>query len=79
MQHRHLNSQDFTLPAVDHIIRRGGWRDWVALRRAAVSDPAVLERIRRLCGVLEQGAEAEGAQRLTFWRKYVQRLTATVG
>lgn len=79
MQHRHLNHEDFTLPAVDDIIRRGGWRDWVALRRAALRDPAVQERIRRLCGVVEQGPEAEGTQRLTFWRKYVQRLTATVG
>lgn len=79
MRHRHLDSESFTLPAVDDIIRRGGWRDWVALRRAAVRDTAVRERIHRLCRAAEDDPEAEGAQRLTFWRKYVQRLSATVG
>jgi hypothetical protein len=79
MHHRHLAHGDLALPAVDDIIRRGGWRDWVALRRAAVGDPAVRERIRRLCLAAELDPEAEGAQRLTFWRKYVQRLPATMG
>lgn len=78
MQHRHLNHQDITLAAVDDIIRSGGWRDWTALREAAHQDSAVLDRIRCLCGTVEQSPEAEGTQRLTFWRKYVQRLSATV-
>lgn len=79
MDHRHLDHDSFTLPGVDDIIRRGGWRDWVALRRAAVGDPAVRERIHRLCVAAERDLEAEGAQRLTFWKKYVQRLAASVG
>ena len=78
MQHRHLNHQDFTAAAVDDIIRRGGWRDWVTLRRAAHRDPMVVARILRVCGA-EGGGQMEGAQRLTFWRKYASRLTATVG
>lgn len=79
MRHRHLAHENLTLPAVDDIIRRGDWRDWVVLRRAAVADPGVRDRIHRLCRAAEHDPEAEGAQRLTFWRKYVERLAATMG
>ncbi len=43
MRHRHLSHEELTLPAVDDIIRRGGWSDWVVLRRAAFRDPVVRE------------------------------------
>lgn len=79
MQHRHLNHQDFTLAAVDDIIRRGGSRDWVLLRRAAHRDAAVLARVQRICGTAAASPAPEGAQRLNFWRKYARRLTASVG
>ena len=78
MQHRHLNHQDFTLAAVDDIIRRGGWRDWVELRRAALRDGAVLRRSQRICGAAAS-EQQEGAQRISFWRMYAQRITAPVG
>jgi hypothetical protein len=61
MQHRHLNHQDFTLAAVDDIIRRGDWRDWVQLRRAAHRDAAVLARIERICGPAACHPPQEGA------------------
>ena len=79
MQHRHLNHQEFTLAAVDDIIRRGGWRDWVELRRAAHRDRAVLARIARFCSAMPGRKDQEGAQRIAFWRKYAGRLTASVG
>jgi hypothetical protein len=79
MQHRHLNHEQFTLAAVDDVIRRGGWRDWVELRRAAHRDPAVLARIGTLCEAVSGRSEQEGAQRITFWRKYAARLLASVG
>jgi hypothetical protein len=79
MQHRHLNHQDFTLAAVDDIIRRGDSRDWVMLRRAAHRDASVLARIQRICTAADASQPQEGAQRLNFWRKYARRLTATVG
>lgn len=41
--HRHLNHQRFTLAAIDDIISRGQWQDWVELRRAVLSDPALLD------------------------------------
>ena len=34
MRHRHLNHQRYTLAAIDDVITRGRWADWVALRRA---------------------------------------------
>lgn len=43
MLHRHLNHQRFTLAAIDDIISRGQWQDWVELRRAVLSDPALLD------------------------------------
>ncbi len=76
MQHRHLNHQELTLAAVDDIIRRGGWQDWVLLRRAAHRDDRVLARIQRTCGPAAASQHEEGAQRLSFWRKYAQRITA---
>ena len=79
MQHRHLNHHDFTLAAVDDIIRRGGSRDWVQLRRAAHRDAAVLARVQRICGTAAASPSQEGTQRLNFWRKYARRLTASVG
>lgn len=78
VQHRHLNHQDFTLAAVDDIMRRGGARDWVLLRRAAHRDAAVLARIQRICAAAA-GPSQEGAQRINFWRKYARRITASVG
>lgn len=36
MQHRHLNHQRFSLAAIDDIIARGKWADWVELRAAAL-------------------------------------------
>lgn len=74
-----LIHQEFTLAAVDDIIRRGGWRDWVELRRAAHRDHTVLARIARLCAASSELRNAEGAQRITFWRKYAGRLAAGVG
>lgn len=43
MLHRHLNHQRFTLAAIDDIISRGQWQDWVELRRAVLSGPALLD------------------------------------
>ncbi len=79
MDHRHLNPQHLTPAAVDDIIRRGGWRDWVMLRRAARRDPAVARRIERACGAADGDASAEGGQRMVFWNLYVKRLSASLG
>jgi hypothetical protein len=49
MLHRHLNHQDFTLAAIDDVISRGRWQDWATLRRAALQDISLLEKVQRIC------------------------------
>lgn len=79
MQHRHLNPERLTPAAVDDIIRRGGWREWVVLRRAARNDPEVARRIKRVCDAATGNARMEGGQRIAFWNLYVKRLAASLG
>jgi hypothetical protein len=69
MQHRHLNHQHFTLPAIDDVIARGGKEDWAHLRLAVLDDQAILEKVGRIC----QAHIADAyAQRYHFWHHYVQ-------
>ena len=69
MEHRHLNHQAFTLAAIDDVISRGGWLDWIGLRKAVLTDPATLERVARVCSPRVHDAYA---QRYHFWNHYVQ-------
>ncbi len=73
MLHRHLNHQDFTLAAIDDIIVRGKWTDWKALRKAALNDPVIMDKILRVCKVHTGDPYA---QRYHFWRHYVEEHTA---
>ena len=73
MLHRHLNHQMFTLAAIDDVIDRGKKDDWLDLRRAALSDPSVLDRIRKVC--VAHIADPY-AQRYHFWMNYVERTAA---
>ena len=69
MQYRHLNHQDMTLAAIDDVISRGGWQDWVALRLAALGDSATLDKVARVC----QAHIADSyAQRYHFGHHYAQ-------
>jgi hypothetical protein len=67
MLHRHLNHERLTLAAIDDTIARGGWDDWVDLRRAALADRRILEKIQRICRA--QVADPY-AQRYHFWMHY---------
>ena len=73
MQHRHLNHNTFTLAAIDDVITRGALLDWHALRDACKSDPAVKQKIQKICAV---HAADRYAQRHAFWALYVERQTA---
>jgi hypothetical protein len=42
-------STPHTLAAIDGVISRGRWQDWVDLRRAAIRDQALLESVQRVC------------------------------
>jgi hypothetical protein len=49
MLHRYLAHQLCTLAAIDDVIARGKRQDWAALRRVALADRAVLEKVLRVC------------------------------
>ncbi len=70
MLHRHLNHQSFTLAAIDDVVGHGKWRDWAELRRAALQDRVVLEKVLRVC---EAHAQDAYAQRYHFWKQYAER------
>ena len=67
MKHRHLNHSHLTAAAIDNIISRGRWRDWVEMRGAALENPDVLRRVEKICG---HYADIPHAQRFHFWMHY---------
>jgi hypothetical protein len=73
MIHRHLTHHAFTPAAIDDVIDRGGKEDWLELRLAALSDPLVLDRIRRVCAA---HLADPYALRYHFWMHYVERSAA---
>ena len=70
MLHRHLNHQGFTLVAIDDVIGRGKRQDWVELRRTALRDRAVMEKVLRVCNA---HVNDPYAQRYHFWKQYAER------
>ena len=48
MKHRHLNHDELTLAAIDSIIERGAWRDWLRLARAIRHDESIAEKVAKL-------------------------------
>ena len=73
MLHRHLNHQDFTLAAIDDVISRGRWGDWADLRRAALQDRSLLDKVERIC---RPKLVDPYAQRYHFWMHYAERRRA---
>lgn len=69
MEHRHLNHQRFTLAAIDDLISRGRLADWQRLRTAVVAEPALLDKVERVCAARIHDPYA---QRYHFWNHYVQ-------
>ena len=70
MLHRHLSHQQLTLAAIDDLIARGKRQDWARLRRAALADRAVLEKVLRVC---RAHVADPYAQRYHFWKHYAER------
>jgi len=69
MLHRHLNHERFTLAAIDDVISRGRRRDWAELRRAALSDRSVLEKVLQVC---RAHTDDPYAQRYHFWTHHAE-------
>jgi hypothetical protein len=70
MLHRHLNHQNYTLAAVDDIIARGKKKDWAELRRSAITDKNIMEKVLR---VSRAHSDDPYAQRYHFWMQYAKR------
>ncbi|WP_069469672.1 hypothetical protein [Candidatus Marithrix sp. Canyon 246] len=70
MLHRHLNHQQYTLAAIDNIISRGGWEDWLKLRDAVLNNGSLLEKVQRICHAYVHDPYA---QRYHFWKHYAKK------
>lgn len=70
MEHRHLNHGGFTLAAIDDIISRGKQADWFDLRQALLEDPAIIDKIEKIC---RRQIQDPYAQRYHFWSNYAKR------
>ena len=69
MLHRHLDHQRFTLAAIDDVIARGRWHDWADLRRAALQDRSLFDKVQRVC---RHYISDPRAQRYHFWMHYAE-------
>lgn len=69
MQHRHLNHKRFTLAAIDDVISRGLWGDWVALRQAVLENQILLDKVAKVC---RAHVADPYAQRYHFWMNYAK-------
>ena len=49
MQHRHLNTSEWTLMAIDSLFERGTLPDWKEFAAALKADPALANRTLSVC------------------------------
>lgn len=80
MKHRHLNNDDLTLAAIDSIIERGTWRDWMRLARTIRKDAQTAERVYRLATArIDRERENELFPLALFvrWQQWTERLRIT--
>ena len=69
MIHRHMEGDDFSPTAIDDIIDRGSWEDWIGVGRELEADPELAEIIQRVCA---RHVSDPTAQRYHFWRRYIR-------
>ena len=70
MLHRHLNHAELTLAAIDDVIGRGKRADWAELRRAAIADRTLMEKVLHVAKARDKDSYA---QRYRFWRRYAEQ------
>lgn len=74
MKHRHLQEgPELSSAAIDDIIERGGWADWLVLRDRTDADRSTAERVLRVC---EARCGNPYAQRHHLWRIYARQALA---
>jgi hypothetical protein len=69
MEHRHLHHQRFTLAAIDDVVARGAWPDWVRLRLDVLHTPTTLDKLERVCQPRVSNADVQWHR---FWRHYAE-------
>lgn len=73
MTHRHIDSERWTLAAIDDTIERGRRTDWYELRLAADADRSILEKILRVCAVKVSNPYE---QRYHLWKYHAEHALA---
>lgn len=68
MQHRHINTQEYTLEAIDDIISRGKHQDWLELRDAVRQDAQIARDVKNVCAHYAE----EQSIRYDFWPIYLR-------
>lgn len=74
MDHRHFTTPPgvWTVAATDSIIERGTLDDWIQLRAAALADPQVLAKLRRLCEERTRDLYDPWVDGHRAWRAYLE-------
>jgi hypothetical protein len=74
MEHRHLIKEDYSLTAIEDIISRGLWADWIDLANKALNYTSILDDIEHIC---RHFINDPYAQRFHFWLNYVKKWRPT--
>lgn len=68
MKHRHIDTQEYTLEAIDDIISRGKHQDWLELRDALRHDVQLAQDVKDICSHYAE----EQSIRYDFWPIYLR-------
>jgi hypothetical protein len=74
MNHRNLIEEDYSGMAIDDIISRGLWIDWLELDDQVRIDNSTLDIIEHICN---HYINDPYAQRYHFWLNYVKKKRQT--
>ena len=72
MQHRHIETREYTLTAIDDVIERGLLVDWLELRDAVKSSVSVAGQVRQIC--IHQQSRSDFPSRYIFWSNFIDFL-----
>jgi hypothetical protein len=71
MKHRHITSNTYTLAAIDDVISRGTFDDWLEMYRAVMVEPEIREDIISIC---KNYIDDPSEQCYHFWKIFIESL-----
>jgi hypothetical protein len=71
MKHRHLNHEEYTLAGIDDVINCGDRKDWAEMRKDALGNPVVMEKIHRIFQARPGKDPEADARRYGIWRRFI--------